>query len=180
LPIIQDNAAASGTIKPYRTRVASTCTTGWFDATLQQKNAFATQDVQIATTEIDLLSRDPAARSTRNLSLVSSGPGRSSPLLAIVNSTNSIHVRTGVFLSAEEMVTTKHPVYEVQTGVFGSPQGFIGKAQGFSLGNVPKLGYLGLPDARGVGNETWERHGVQGRRLRKRGGWHWVRSRRGR
>jgi hypothetical protein len=49
-------------------------------------------------------------------------------------------VRTGVFGGAEEKVTTKRPVEQVQTGGFGSPQGFPGKAQGDSPGNVPKLG----------------------------------------
>jgi hypothetical protein len=112
--------------------------------------------------------------------LVSSGPGRTSPFLAIENSTSFIHVHTGVFPSAEGMVNKKQPVEQVQTGVFETPQGFIGKAQGFSLGNVPKLGFLGLPNGRGVENGTWERHGVQGRRLRKRGSGHRIRSRRGR
>jgi hypothetical protein len=65
--------------------------------------------------------------------LVSSGPGRTSPFLAIENSTSFIHVHTGVFPSAEEMVNKKHPVEQVQTGEFETPQGFIGKAQGFSL-----------------------------------------------
>jgi TonB family protein len=71
-------------------------------------------------------------------------------------------VRTGVFGGAEEKVTTKRPVEQVQTGGFGSPQGFPGKAQGDSPGNVPKLGSFGLPEGPGVGNGTGGRHGVQG------------------
>ena len=73
-----------------------------------------------------------------------------------------IVVRTGVFGSAEEKATTKRPLEQVQTGGFGSPQGFPGKAQGDSPGNVPKLGSFGLPEGPGVGNGTGGRHGVQG------------------
>jgi len=132
-----------------------------------------------AWANVSIVPENPAARSTRNLSLVSSGPGRTSPFLAIENSTNSIHVRTGVFPSAEEMVSKKHPVEQVQTGVFESPQGFIGKAQGFSLGMVSNFGVLGLTNVPGVRNAKWERDSVRGHRLRKRGSGHWVRSRRG-
>jgi len=71
-------------------------------------------------------------------------------------------VRTGMFGGAEEKVTTKRPVEQVQTGGFGSPQGLPGKAQGDTPGNVPKLGSFGLPDGPGVGNGTEGRHGVQG------------------
>ena len=71
-------------------------------------------------------------------------------------------VRTGLFGGAEEKATTKRPVEQVQTGGFGSPQGFPGKAQGDSPGNVPKLGSFGLPEGPGVGNGTGGRHGVQG------------------
>ena len=60
-------------------------------------------------------------------------------------------VRTGLFGGAAEPVTTKRPVEQVQTGGFGSPQGFPGKAQGDSPGNVPKLGSFGLPEGPGVG-----------------------------
>ena len=71
-------------------------------------------------------------------------------------------VRTGIFGGAEETVTTKRPVEQVQTGGFGSLQGLPGNAQGHSLGNVPKLGSFGLPDGPGEGNGTGGRHGVQG------------------
>jgi len=71
-------------------------------------------------------------------------------------------VHTGLFGGAPEKVTTKRPVEQVQTGGFGSPQGFPGRAQGDSPGNVPKLGSFGLPDGPGVGNGTGGRHGVQG------------------
>jgi TonB family protein len=71
-------------------------------------------------------------------------------------------VHTGLFGGAEEKVTTKRPAEQVQTGGFGSPQGFPGKAQGDSQGNVPKLGSFGLPEGPGVGNGTGGRHGVQG------------------
>jgi TonB family protein len=161
-PIIQDNGAASGNMRLDCTRVASSCTTGSLDAPLPQNNAIATRDAQIATAEIGLLSQNPAARSTQKLSLVSSGTGRASPLPANENSTDSTLVRTGIFGGAEEKVTTKRPVEQVQTGGFGSPQGFRGKAQGDSAGNVPKLGSFGLPDGPGVGNGTGGRHGVQG------------------
>jgi len=71
-------------------------------------------------------------------------------------------VRTGLFGGAEEKATTKRPAEQVQTGGFGSPQGFPGKAQGDSPGNVPKLGSFGLPEGPGVGNGTGGSHGVQG------------------
>jgi TonB family protein len=71
-------------------------------------------------------------------------------------------VRTGTFGGAAEKVTTRRPVEQVQTGGFGSPQGFPGKAQGESLGTVPKLGSFGLPDGPGVGNGTGGSHGIQG------------------
>jgi hypothetical protein len=115
---------------------------------------------------------NPAAHSMRNLSLVSSGLGWTSPFLTIENSTNFIHVRTGVFPSAEEMVGKKHSVEQVETGVFETPQGFIGKAQGFSFGKVSNSGVLGLTNVRGVGNTKWKRDSVQRRRLRKRGSGH--------
>jgi len=177
-PIIPDNGAASGNMRLDCTRVASSCTTGSLDAPLPQNNAIATRDAQIATAEIGLLSQNPAARSTQKLSLVSSGTGRASPLPANENSTDSTLVRTGIFGGAEEKVTTKRPAEPVQTGVFGSLQEFSGQAQGDSLGNVLKFGYFGIPYGHGVGNGTGKRHGVQGRRLRKRGSGHriWSRS----
>src|SRR5208282_5345307 len=73
-----------------------------------------------------------------------------------------IEVHTGAFGGAPEPATTKRPAEQVQTGGFGSPQGFPGKAQGNSLGNVPKLGSFGLPDGPGVGNGTGGAHGSQG------------------
>jgi TonB family protein len=71
-------------------------------------------------------------------------------------------VKTGTFGGAPEKVTTKLPAQQVQTGGFGSPEGFRGKAQGDSQGNVPKLGSFGLPEGPGVGNGTGGSHGVQG------------------
>ena len=73
-----------------------------------------------------------------------------------------IEVHTGAFGGAPEPVTTKRPVEQVQTGGFGSPQGFAGKTQANSSGNVPKLGSFGLPDGPGVGNGTGGAHGIQG------------------
>jgi TonB family protein len=71
-------------------------------------------------------------------------------------------VHTGAFGGAAEPVTTKRPAEQVQTGGFGSPQGFPGQAHGNSAGNVPKLGSFGLPDGPGVGNGTGGAHGIQG------------------
>lgn len=74
-----------------------------------------------------------------------------------------VEVRTGLFGGgAPEPVTTKRPVEQVQTGGFGSPQGLPGRAQGDSVGNVPKLGSFGLPEGPGVGNGTGGSRGVQG------------------
>lgn len=120
-----------------------------------------------------------SARATRNLSLVSSEPSRTAPFLAIENSTNFIHVRTGVFPSAAEMVSKKDTAEQVQTGLFESPQGLIGKARGFSLGKVSNVGVLGLTNVPGVRNAKWDRDSVRGRRLWKRASGHWVRPRRG-
>lgn len=71
-------------------------------------------------------------------------------------------VKTGTFGGAPELVTTKRPKEQVQTGGFGSPQGLPGHAQGESHGNVPIVGSFGLPEGPGVGNGTGGRHGVQG------------------
>jgi TonB family protein len=73
-----------------------------------------------------------------------------------------IVVHTGLFGGAPEKPTTKLPAEKVQTGGFGSPQGFPGQAKGDSLGTVPKLGSFGLPEGPGVGNGTGGAHGVQG------------------
>ena len=73
-----------------------------------------------------------------------------------------IVVHTGLFGGEPQKVTTKRPPEQVQTGGFGSPEGFRGKAQGDSHGNVPKLGSFGLPEGPGVGNGTGGKHGVQG------------------
>jgi TonB family protein len=71
-------------------------------------------------------------------------------------------IHTGIFGGAEEKVTTKRPVEQVQTGGFGSLQGLPVKTQSDSPGNVPKLGSFGLPEGPGVGNGTGGRYGVQG------------------
>lgn len=71
-------------------------------------------------------------------------------------------VHTGLFGGAPQLVTTKRPVEQVQTGGFGSPQGLPGRAQGDSPGNVPKLGSFGLPEGPGMGNGTGGAHGVPG------------------
>ncbi len=73
-----------------------------------------------------------------------------------------VAVHTGLFGGAPEPVTTKLPKEQVQTGGFGNPQGFPGKAQGDNPGNVPKLGAFGLPEGPGVGNGTGGSRGVRG------------------
>jgi len=73
-----------------------------------------------------------------------------------------VEVRTGDFGGAPEKVTTKRPANQVQTGGFGSPEGFRGQAKGDSAGNVPKLGSFGLPEGPGYGNGTGGAHGVPG------------------
>ena len=73
-----------------------------------------------------------------------------------------IDVHLGSFGGSPEPVTTKRPVNQVQTGGFGSPQGFPGRAQGGSPGNVPKLGSFGLPEGPGVGNGTGGSRGKPG------------------
>jgi len=71
-------------------------------------------------------------------------------------------VRTGLFGGAAEPGTTKRAAEQVQTGGFGSPQGFPAQAQNEVPGNVPKLGSFGLPEGPGTGNGTGGRHGIQG------------------
>ncbi len=73
-----------------------------------------------------------------------------------------IEVRTGIFGGASEPATTKRPVEQVQTGGFGSPQGFRGPAQTESAGNVPRLGSFGLPEGPGAGNGARGAQGIQG------------------
>jgi TonB family protein len=73
-----------------------------------------------------------------------------------------VTVHTGLFGGAAEPVTTKGPAEQVQTGGFGSPQGFPGQAHNENPGNVPKLGSFGLPEGPGTGNGAGERHGIQG------------------
>jgi TonB family protein len=71
-------------------------------------------------------------------------------------------INTGRFGGGAEPVTTKRSMAQVQTGGFGSPEGFPGRARGDSPGNVPKLGSFGLPEGPGVGNGTGGRRGIQG------------------
>jgi len=168
-PIILDNGAASGNTKDDCTRVASLRTAGSFDAMPRQNNATATQGVLMATLETSLLSQNPAAHSTRNLSLVSPVPRQDSSLPANKNSAYSTFARTGIFGGAEEKVTTRRPVGQVQTGVFWTPQGSPGSARGDTPSNALKSGFFGIRGGPGVENGTGERRGVQGRRLRKPG-----------
>jgi len=163
------NGAALGNTMTYCPRVASFRTTASLDDALPQNNARATQDVLVATVEINLLSQNPGARSTRDLSVVWPVPRRASPLPANENSTYSTFARTGAFGGAEERVTMKRPEGQVQTGVFWTPRGFSGRARGDSPANALKSGFLGIPSDPGVEHGTGERHGVQGRQLRKRG-----------
>ena len=73
-----------------------------------------------------------------------------------------VPVQTGLFGGAPEKVTVNKPASQVQTGGFGSPEGFKGTAKGDSQGNVPKLGSFGLPEGPGYGNGTGGKHGVPG------------------
>lgn len=58
--------------------------------------------------------------------------------------------------------TVKLPERKVQTGGFGDPEGFPGKAEGGSKGNVAKLGSFDLPAGPGHGNGTGGAAGVPG------------------
>jgi TonB family protein len=71
-------------------------------------------------------------------------------------------IPTGIFRGEVELVTTRRPRDEVQTGGFGSPQGLPGQAQGGNPGNVPKLGLFALPEGPGWGTGTGGRRGIQG------------------
>jgi len=73
-----------------------------------------------------------------------------------------IEVHTGTFGGASEPVATQRQVEQVQTGGFGSLQGFRGEAQGESAGNVPRLGSAGFPGGPGVGNGTGGAQGIPG------------------
>lgn len=73
-----------------------------------------------------------------------------------------VPVKTGLFGGAAEKVTLNKPANQVQTGGFGSPEGFKGTAKGDSQGNVPKLGSFGLPEGPGYGNGTGGKHGSPG------------------
>jgi TonB family protein len=72
-----------------------------------------------------------------------------------------IEVHTGTFGGASEPVATQRPADQVQTGGFGSLQGFRGEAQGESVGNVTRVGSAGFPGGPGVGNGTGGAHGVR-------------------
>lgn len=74
----------------------------------------------------------------------------------------NVVVKTGGFGGAPEKPTVNKPINQVQTGGFGSPEGFKGKAKGDSLGNVPMLGSFGLPEGPGYGNGTGGKKGVPG------------------
>jgi len=60
----------------------------------------------------------------------------------------------GAFGGAPELVTTKRPIEQVETGGFGSSQGLPVRAQDDNPGNVPVLVSFGLPEGPGVGNGT--------------------------
>jgi TonB family protein len=74
----------------------------------------------------------------------------------------NLTVKTGGFGGAPEKPTINKPVNQVQTGGFGSPEGFKGKAKGDSLGNVPVVGQFGLPEGPGYGNGTGGKKGSPG------------------
>ncbi len=81
---------------------------------------------------------------------------------APVKPKQNLIVKTGSFGGAPEKPTVNKPLNQVQTGGFGSPEGFKGKAKGDSLGNVPVLGAFGLPEGPGYGNGTGGKKGVPG------------------
>jgi TonB family protein len=71
-------------------------------------------------------------------------------------------VRTGEFGGSSTLATLKLPAREVQTGGFGSPNGFPGEAQGESFGNMPTLGSFDLPVGPGHGNGLGGSRGARG------------------
>jgi len=73
-----------------------------------------------------------------------------------------VTIHTGLFGGGAKLAPTKRAAERVQTGGFGSPQGFPGHAQNENPGNVPKLGSFALPEGPGTGNGTGGRHGIQG------------------
>ncbi len=74
----------------------------------------------------------------------------------------SVVARTGIFGGAEEEVTRKRPVEQVQTGGFGTLPILTAKVQGESPGHVPKLGSFARSDDSGGGNAAAGGHTVQG------------------
>lgn len=77
------------------------------------------------------------------------GPSRSRP-----------EVKTNVFAGNSEVATLKLPAREVQTGGFGSPNGFGGPVR--EDGNVVRMGSFGLPPGEGYGNGTGGTKGARG------------------
>jgi len=77
------------------------------------------------------------------------GPSRSLP-----------EVKTNVFAGSSEVATLKLPAREVQTGGFGSPNGFGGPVR--EDGNVVRMGSFGLPPGEGYGNGTGGTKGARG------------------
>jgi TonB family protein len=71
-------------------------------------------------------------------------------------------IRTDMFDGSSAPATVKRPSSQVQTGGFGSPEGFKGNAQGGSTGNVAKLGSFDLPSGPGYGNGSGGAKGVRG------------------
>lgn len=167
-PIAPGQITAPGDIWPFCTSVASLCTTGSFDAILRRSHVTANRDGQVATTEIPTLSPNPAAHSGHPPSSVWSDPARVSPL-PVGNNPDSTLIRTGVFPGAGERVISNSPVQAVRTGVFEGPERFLEEAQGDSPGNLMRLGFWRLPQARGEGTGTEKPHGIHGLQFRKRG-----------
>lgn len=176
-PITQSQNAASGDVWAYCTWMASACMTGSFDAILRQNHVLATHATQVATAEFPALQHGPAGRSSRNLSLVSSAPGRFSPLPAHNNRPTSTRIRLGVFPDAGDNAASLGPVGEVQTGVFEGPERFLDEAEGDNPRNAPRLGFWRLPVARGQGTASEEPHADQERQVGKKGWGHWIWSR---
>jgi TonB family protein len=69
-------------------------------------------------------------------------------------------VKTNVFAGSSEVATLKLPAREVQTGGFGSPNGFGGPVR--ENGNVVRTGSFGLPPGEGYGNGTGGTKGARG------------------
>ncbi len=119
-------------------------------------------------TEFSVLSPNPQGRRARDLSVVAPGPVSASPLQANEIVSDPTQVRTGIFLGVEVKVSAQHPLGQVQTGVFWSPQDSPGQAHRYSLGCVSKSSLFGIPDDPAIGDGMQDRHDAAAPQFRKR------------